>query len=121
MKYLRGKRWRVILGATGLAMGVCLSLLPPPGTPSKPSAAYRATEHALTYRWMNVAGDSASLGSVLKQIERDVGVEIIVDAAAVAEGEIDLALTVPTESLPARKALEAMLREAGGEAAAVLH
>jgi hypothetical protein len=47
MKYLRGQRWRFAVALLAVAMGVWLTLTPPPGAPTKPSAASLATAGVL--------------------------------------------------------------------------
>src|SRR5688572_21141841 len=70
MKYPRGQRWRFAVALLAVAMGVWLTLTPPPGAPTKPSAAAKATERSLDRKLPELEWVETSLDSALNAIER---------------------------------------------------
>ena len=115
MKYLWGHRWRVVVAALAVAMGVYLTITPPPGTPVKPTAAAMATGRALDRKLPALNWDDTSLNAALNEIERGATVSIRYDLDALrADGidPVDLVVTARLRDVRASKAMEFVLANA---------
>jgi hypothetical protein len=115
MTYLRGQRWRFAVALLGVAMGVYLTVTPPPGTPTGPSSAARATALALDRKLPEVQWAEASLNRALDAIEHGSGVTITYDVDALRESGIkpsQLTVTAQLRDVRGRKALEVALEAA---------
>jgi hypothetical protein len=115
MTYLRGQRWRFAVALLAVAMGVWLTLTPPPGAPTKPSAAATATERSLDRKLPELEWAETSLDSALNAIERGSGVTIKYDVDALRASGIkpsQLTVTARLRDIRARHALETTLRHA---------
>jgi hypothetical protein len=116
MKYLPSIHWRFAVAALAVAMGVYVTVTPPPGGAMGPPAApYRATAAKLDGQLLNLTCAGERFDAVLKIIERDASVKINLDRESLAAAALDprrLVVTTRLRAVRVRTALEVVLADA---------